>query len=73
MAKAYSAWIIEFRTKAGPGDWAPLTPDAAPKSLVACEDEVRAHPDTQGAASLLFRFKNIRSGETRNSPVTGSD
>jgi len=73
MAKAWSAWVIECRSKTGPGDWAPLTPNAAPKSLVACEDEVRAYPRTPGAASLLFRFKNVRSGETRDSPLTGSD
>lgn len=73
MAKAYSAWVIEFRSKTSPGDWARLTPDAAPKSLIACEDEVRAYSGTPAAAPLLFRFKNVRSGETRNAPVTGSD
>lgn len=73
MAKAWSAWVIEFRSTTGPGDWARLTPDAAPKSLVACEDEVRAHPGTRGAVSLLFRFRNVRSGETRESLSPGSD
>ena len=73
MAKGYSVWVIEFRSKTSPGDWARLTPDAAPKSLAECEDEVRAHPGTQerAATPLLFRFRNVRSGETRDPPVAG--
>jgi len=73
MAKAWSAWVVEFRSKVGPHDWTRLTPDAPPQSLVACEDEVRAHPSAREAASLLFRFRNVRSGETRNAPLTASD
>ena len=73
MAKAYSAWVIEFRSQTTADDWARLTPDTAPQSLVACEEEVRAHPGTGAGAPLLFRFRNVRSGETRDSPTTGSD
>jgi hypothetical protein len=71
MAKAYSAWVIEFRSKTSQGAWALLTPeDPAPKSLVTCEDEVRAYTDTPMGVPLMFRFRNIRSGETRSWPIS---
>jgi hypothetical protein len=66
-----AGWIIEARSRADPKGWKPVDGEK-PRPRVACERDIRRWVNEPGDQRLVFRMRNVTTGQIVSWPPADS-